>query len=632
MKQITLTLLTGSILASSLLLSGCGESTTSVNTPQDTSKLIRGVSIETDWTWEVGTDGRQNGNNVGFTTYFMKGIPSEVKHFQYFLDTDNNAATGFSFGKDSWRISGADILVEDGSVYKSESTSEWKWSYVGQLDTYNKSSVEGIQNIDFTANKSLLQISSDKVNVTIEPFDANWGSTYSTISTQVVPLVKEESGNSDKTAKEILENRFQQSGAGLGAFVYTPQHQGAVVIKTTEQGSTLSLYGLENPQNPLHEYDIAVAIDRSTRFSDIKMLGNGKIQYVQTDDNGSEKHTYTIIYDYFHKTEVSKTEIGDNSSNISTIKKDRFYTVRTSPELENSFKNEQSIIKNIIIDERVNAGWPSPGSALKLFDIIKIDISHYLVAYKLNTHEPFYYTSIFDINNKKNTVTFESWKEEAGGTPIIIDIDKKTVSFQISYSLTSEKFDFIINYATGKILSRVDVFKTKIVDVSKVFHTGIGNNSSNAMIVDEIGDNSSNVITIKKDSINTMSKAPEEVENIIKNIIIDERVNAGWHSPEAIIHFNGIRKIDTSHYLVAYILDAHDARYRVRIFNIVSKKSTVHLASMTASSGGTQINSDLIIDTDKKTVSYQNSISFISNHLNMITNYDTGEEIARFSD
>ncbi len=208
MKQITLSLVTGSLLASTLLLSGCGESATSnVKAPKDTSKLIRAVADDaTDWTWQVGTDGTQNGNNAGFTTYFMQGIPNEVKHFQYFLDTDNNANTGFSFGQDSWRISGADILVEDGAIYQSQSKTQWKWNYIGQLDDYTRSTVEGIEQINFNSNKNLLHITSDTVNVTIEPFDAAWGSTYSTISTQAVVLVNEKPAPLPPTLYEDFES------------------------------------------------------------------------------------------------------------------------------------------------------------------------------------------------------------------------------------------------------------------------------------------------------------------------------------------------------------------------------------------------------------------------------------------
>ena len=191
MKKMKTTVLLSSLLTVTALLTGCGTSSLDeVKRAKDTTKLIRGTADDTtDWTWFVGTDGTQSTNKVSLTTYFMHGVPSEVKHFQYFLDTDNDANTGFSFGEDSWRITGADILVEDGDVYTSQSKTEWKWSYVGRVANYTRRKAEGLEKINFIANKVLLGIKSDIINVTIEPFDENWDSTYSTISTQAVTLV-----------------------------------------------------------------------------------------------------------------------------------------------------------------------------------------------------------------------------------------------------------------------------------------------------------------------------------------------------------------------------------------------------------------------------------------------------------
>ncbi len=194
MKHNFLKLLSGSALLSLSLLTGCGgtvNSDASLNQPRDTTKLIRAVAEdETDWTWFVGTDGLHSGSNLTLDVYFMNNIPAEVEHFQYFLDTDNNAATGFSFGEDSWRISGADYLIEDGKLYKSTSNNEWSWSEVGDFDTYTKTVEGDTAHIHIESNSRDIAsiVTADTLNITIEPFDANWGSTYSTISTQAVPL------------------------------------------------------------------------------------------------------------------------------------------------------------------------------------------------------------------------------------------------------------------------------------------------------------------------------------------------------------------------------------------------------------------------------------------------------------
>jgi hypothetical protein len=183
------------------LFSGCGESEIMVvKEPTDTTKLIRAAADdETDWTWFVGTDASfvkvDSKDTLTIESRFYEGIPKEVEHFQYFIDSDNNADTGFSYGRDSWRISGADFLVEDGDLYKSDSRQKWQWHYVGKFSRYEKRKLkDGVVKITFSSNNSKVigMLNKSKMpthlNITIEPFDKNWGSTYSTISTDHVKL------------------------------------------------------------------------------------------------------------------------------------------------------------------------------------------------------------------------------------------------------------------------------------------------------------------------------------------------------------------------------------------------------------------------------------------------------------
>ena len=182
------------LLLALFLFVGCGNETLTqpidnVKSPQNTTKQIRALAEdEQDWTWFVGTDGTRAKDALTFDVYFMKNIPQEVQHFQYFLDVDNNGDTGFSYGRDSWRISGADYLIEDGELYKSTSKTEWSWTHVDTFETYEKSEQEGIAHIQIATHKEAIisLFSSDTVNITIEPFDQDWSSTYSTISTDHV--------------------------------------------------------------------------------------------------------------------------------------------------------------------------------------------------------------------------------------------------------------------------------------------------------------------------------------------------------------------------------------------------------------------------------------------------------------
>ena len=318
MIKTTSTLLVGSIFAATLLFSGCGQEATSIQkAPKDTTKLIRGTADDhSDWTWFVGTDATQNDDTATFTSYYMQGIPTEVKHFQYFLDTDNNAATGFSFGKDSWRISGADILVEDGAVYKSQSKSAWKWTYVGELDNYDRATVDGIEQINFASNKSLLNITSNTVNVTIEPFDANWGSTYSTISTQAVKLVNDEGINYTPDPK--LTQALLPAGVTIEQFLVSPDFKNAIVLTkgySEEQAANGGLFGYDaalifvdysDVNHPKLPKNIIISGSSGYPFlytnKPIRVIDNDTVSFFTGNDNIYSE--FKVIYDFKEHKEV----------------------------------------------------------------------------------------------------------------------------------------------------------------------------------------------------------------------------------------------------------------------------------------------------------------------------------------
>jgi hypothetical protein len=320
MTKTTSPLILGSILTATLLLSGCGsEATTSLKAPKDTTKLIRAAADDhSDWTWFVGTDGTQTANNATFTSYYMQGIPTEVKHFQYFLDTDNNAATGFSFGKDSWRISGADILVEDGAVYKSQSKTEWKWTYVGELDSYNRTKVDGIEQINFASNKSLLGITSDTVNVTIEPFDTNWGSTYSTISTQAVTLIND--GGNVGIPDQKLAQALLPEGVSIAQFITTPDNKGAIILTTgysdeeERRGEGLFIFSgvlIYVDYSNINKPKLAkTAIMPKNQYpyletnKPITILDNHTVSFFEADDNAY--NDYEVIYDFIENKQIKR--------------------------------------------------------------------------------------------------------------------------------------------------------------------------------------------------------------------------------------------------------------------------------------------------------------------------------------
>jgi hypothetical protein len=191
MQNGYLKLFTGSAVLASILLVGCGESNNSNDSekkPHSMEKSIRTVDLGTDWTWFVDMQSElsivDENHKLSFDVNFYEGIPSEIKHLQYFLDTDNNDSTGFS-GSDGWQVVGADYLIEDGDLYKTQSKTEWKWKYIGKFSQYKRvKDTKDLVNIKIESNDGLLKDiipHASKINVSIEPFDENWNGAYSTI-------------------------------------------------------------------------------------------------------------------------------------------------------------------------------------------------------------------------------------------------------------------------------------------------------------------------------------------------------------------------------------------------------------------------------------------------------------------
>ncbi len=202
MKKHYASLFIGSALVASLL-AGCGETASdkSLKQPTNTTKSPRATGENTtDWTWFVDTHASFKAIDkaalifdLSIDSTFAQGIPEEVKHLQYFIDTDDQKSTGFSYGQDSWEISGADYLVEDGDLYKSLSNTEWKWEYIASFDSFTRTTQGGKASVHMSSSDQRVTAIIDEnklnnLNISIEPFNENWGGIYSTISTQVVPL------------------------------------------------------------------------------------------------------------------------------------------------------------------------------------------------------------------------------------------------------------------------------------------------------------------------------------------------------------------------------------------------------------------------------------------------------------
>jgi surface protein len=168
----------GMSIVATLMLGGCGDSTLNdqaLSLKQPHKKINRDVK---DWTWDVGAEASVKQGDFTFTSTYYSGMPDLVKHTQLFLDTTPNK--GFN-GTNGWEVFGADYLIEDGGLYKSQSDSEWKWEYIGSARAITSGSGHDKHTV-FTENSILAKaINTKKINAYLEVYDKDWNGAYTTI-------------------------------------------------------------------------------------------------------------------------------------------------------------------------------------------------------------------------------------------------------------------------------------------------------------------------------------------------------------------------------------------------------------------------------------------------------------------
>ena len=141
--------------------------------PHKTNRVLK------DWTWEVDATLNIDNKGADLSTYYYDNIPSKVVNFQIFIDAIPNK--GFN-GSDGWEVFGADYLIEDGGLFKSQSDTEWKWQYLGAINLHDNHATGSDRAISFNNSKLLANaISAKKVNIYIESYDKNWVGEYFTI-------------------------------------------------------------------------------------------------------------------------------------------------------------------------------------------------------------------------------------------------------------------------------------------------------------------------------------------------------------------------------------------------------------------------------------------------------------------
>jgi len=178
------------LLATPIVLSACGGSSNqetvkdgSNSTPvQITSKSWQNTTakLNSDATIKAETFIRRQGGtrtNPNFVTYMRTEVKGSTVgrsvHKQFFIDIDNNSATGFQFNSQLWSAqSGVDYLIQDGELYKSTANdASWSWKWVKTLERTNQNNTR----IDIRLSKqhSFEPLCND-LNIGYIELDSNW--------------------------------------------------------------------------------------------------------------------------------------------------------------------------------------------------------------------------------------------------------------------------------------------------------------------------------------------------------------------------------------------------------------------------------------------------------------------------
>ena len=309
MKNRNIKLLTGSALLATILLSGCGGEGDSGVTkqPHDTSKLGRTVGVEKDWTWNVSfsADIASGGNNTSVQANFWEGIPDNIENFQTFIDMDSDANTGYS-GPGTWEIDGADYLIENGDVYESLSTTEWKWKLIGSFQEVNKQSsglgkyaLLNMSNAESTLNNIF---TTNNFKVMIEVYDANWKGDCNTIT----GIVADVSGvDSDLVAIEKeIRTKHNAKFTTVTTIDFAPNKQEAIVAMINKwEGKNLYVINVSDTDT-----STVFAKEYKNKFiyKTIVVKDNGIVEFQIKEDGGL---VYKVVYDYTNNSEISKTLI-----------------------------------------------------------------------------------------------------------------------------------------------------------------------------------------------------------------------------------------------------------------------------------------------------------------------------------
>ena len=176
-----------STLFCSLFLLGCGGTSSSESAAitqlseafLETLNAPDAVAISTSDTETVSLQSRaensqftiqDTGGNISISISYQD--IASATHTQIFLNTDNNASTGFGFNGIAWGTVGADYMIQNDYLYRSLSnTAAWEWEPVSKLDSYARTDNQ----IEISLDKNLVGAACGTIKAGTMGRNASWG-------------------------------------------------------------------------------------------------------------------------------------------------------------------------------------------------------------------------------------------------------------------------------------------------------------------------------------------------------------------------------------------------------------------------------------------------------------------------
>jgi hypothetical protein len=178
----------GSIIITAIIFGGCGgggvttDTKANIQENKQPHKVTRVLDYDADHAddWQNFVDIKasfdDDDNNFILDITFNEGITTDVAHFQIYLNTDNDRYTGYNDGT----VKGAEYLIEDGSLFKSTSNTEWEWEYIDEVYYVSEELDDGKHHIliDDNGAASVLHDGNGYLKVSIEPVSEEWTDTH----------------------------------------------------------------------------------------------------------------------------------------------------------------------------------------------------------------------------------------------------------------------------------------------------------------------------------------------------------------------------------------------------------------------------------------------------------------------